>query len=91
LHSDYSFFNPRLSEPVHFPAGQENKSIVHNLTFGPSFFSTFHNIPSAKYVFAIPWAHEDRNSSVEWAKAGYKAIGADRIAALEVPLSPHML
>ncbi|KAF2239105.1 glycoside hydrolase family 79 protein [Viridothelium virens] len=81
---DQSHYNSSLKNFIHYPKGQVGAPIPKGVAFGPKFFSAFHAIPFAKYIFDIPFFHNNKNNSIEWTKAGYKAIGADRIAAFEL-------
>lgn len=72
-----------------FPPGEEGKNVPFNLKFGPSYFDSFDNFPSAKFIFDIPFAKNNLKNSLAFAKVGFGTIRRDRIDSLEIGNEPN--
>lgn len=59
------------------------------MTFGPSYFDSFHNFPGANYVIDIPFAYQNLSNSKLFAQTAYNAVGASKVSALEIGNEPN--
>lgn len=80
---------PDQEEAVIFPPGEADKNVPFGLRFGPSYFDSFANFPNAKYIVDIPMAKGGSNNTLNFARAAYNSIGADRIEQLEIGNEPN--
>ncbi|KAI1416862.1 hypothetical protein F5Y13DRAFT_204251 [Hypoxylon sp. FL1857] len=86
---DHGTFNSSQKEPTNFPATKFGPQMRGGVTIGPSFFEAFENWPGAKFEFMVPFRDTNHSHSLEWAKAGLRHIGNDKLYTLEIGNEPN--
>lgn len=90
---DHSTYNVSQEKPVIFPPGEGKKNVPFNLSFGPSYWDSFDNLPDVKYILDMPLAEGNLTNALEFLIAGYERLGGgtdeSRIEQLEVGNEPN--
>ena len=83
---------PTQSQALIVPAAQLNNPRPSGILLGPSFFSSFKNIPNAQYLLDIPMTKKTSTvaGSVAFAKQAYQTIGSANIYTLELGNEPDL-